>query len=127
MATAARTPASCILYVFYYMKIPAERQGFCRAKNGTRTRDPQLGKLMLYQLSYFRNSEYKVTPLFRIRKSCARKNAGYPSSSVLAHSRMAHRAPGPFEQAFLLFSEVMHQRMPPPFSSSVQREMTVSL
>ena len=25
-----------------------------RAKNGTRTRDPQLGKLMLYQLSYFR-------------------------------------------------------------------------
>ena len=24
------------------------------AKNGTRTRDPQLGKLMLYQLSYFR-------------------------------------------------------------------------
>ena len=26
-----------------------------RAKNGTRTRDPQLGKLMLYQLSYFRN------------------------------------------------------------------------
>ena len=79
MATAARTPASCILYVFYYMKIPAERQGFCRAKNGTRTRDPQLGKLMLYQLSYFRNSEYKVTPLFRIRKSCARKNAGYPT------------------------------------------------
>ncbi len=34
---------------------------------------------MLYQLSYFRNSEYKVTPLFRIRKSCARKNAGYPT------------------------------------------------
>ena len=25
-----------------------------RAENGTRTRDPQLGKLMLYQLSYFR-------------------------------------------------------------------------
>ena len=24
------------------------------AENGTRTRDPQLGKLMLYQLSYFR-------------------------------------------------------------------------
>ncbi len=28
----------------------------CRAENGIRTRDPQLGKLMLYQLSYFRNS-----------------------------------------------------------------------
>ena len=25
-----------------------------RAENGIRTRDPQLGKLMLYQLSYFR-------------------------------------------------------------------------
>ena len=28
---------------------------FRRAENGIRTRDPQLGKLMLYQLSYFRN------------------------------------------------------------------------
>ena len=27
---------------------------FLRAKNGARTRDPQLGKLMLYRLSYFR-------------------------------------------------------------------------
>ena len=25
-----------------------------RAKNGTRTRDPNLGKVVLYQLSYFR-------------------------------------------------------------------------
>ena len=25
-----------------------------RAKDGTQTRDPQLGRLMLYQLSYFR-------------------------------------------------------------------------
>ncbi len=25
------------------------------AKNGTRTRDPDLGKVVLYQLSYFRN------------------------------------------------------------------------
>jgi hypothetical protein len=28
---------------------------FLRAKDGTQTRDPQLGRLMLYQLSYFRN------------------------------------------------------------------------
>jgi hypothetical protein len=28
--------------------------GSFRAENGIRTRDPQLGKLMLYQLSYFR-------------------------------------------------------------------------
>ena len=29
-------------------------QELFRAKNGTRTRDPNLGKVMLYQLSYFR-------------------------------------------------------------------------
>ncbi len=28
-----------------------------RAENGTRTRDPDLGKVVLYQLSYFRNKE----------------------------------------------------------------------
>jgi hypothetical protein len=28
---------------------------FQRAKDGTRTRDPDLGKVVLYQLSYFRN------------------------------------------------------------------------
>ena len=27
-----------------------------RAENGTRTRDPNLGKVVLYQLSYFRNT-----------------------------------------------------------------------
>ena len=27
---------------------------FCGAENETRTRDPNLGKVMLYQLSYFR-------------------------------------------------------------------------
>ena len=26
-----------------------------RAENGTQTRDPQLGRLVLYRLSYFRN------------------------------------------------------------------------
>ncbi len=28
----------------------------CRAVNEARTRDPQLGKLVLYQLSYYRNN-----------------------------------------------------------------------
>ena len=28
-----------------------------RAENGTRTRDPDLGKVVLYQLSYFRNKK----------------------------------------------------------------------
>ncbi len=31
-----------------------------RAKNGTRTRDPNLGKVVLYQLSYFRDCDAKV-------------------------------------------------------------------
>ena len=30
-----------------------------RAEDGTQTRDPQLGRLMLYQLSYFRNYHLK--------------------------------------------------------------------
>ena len=36
-----------------------------RAKNGTRTRDPNLGKVVLYQLSYFRNCECKDSFTFR--------------------------------------------------------------
>ena len=34
-----------------------------RAENGTRTRDPDLGKVVLYQLSYFRN--YPLQGTFR--------------------------------------------------------------
>ena len=30
-----------------------------RAENGTQTRDPQLGRLVLYQLSYFRKNKKK--------------------------------------------------------------------
>ena len=33
---------------------------FCRAVGEARTRDPQLGKLMLYQLSYYRNANANV-------------------------------------------------------------------
>ncbi len=29
-----------------------------RAENGAQTRDPQLGRLVLYQLSYFRKSYF---------------------------------------------------------------------
>ena len=39
-----------------------------RAKNGTRTRDPNLGKVMLYQLSYFRISVTKVGVIFEVAK-----------------------------------------------------------
>ena len=38
---------------------------FFRAENETRTRDPNLGKVVLYQLSYFRISVVFVTGLQR--------------------------------------------------------------
>ena len=34
-----------------------------RAENGTRTRDPNLGKVVLYQLSYFRDSKCYISCL----------------------------------------------------------------
>ncbi len=37
---------------------------FCGAEDGTRTRDPNLGKVMLYQLSYFRSIS------ILLRKAC---------------------------------------------------------
>ena len=37
---------------------------FCGAENETRTRDPDLGKVVLYQLSYFR-SNYNELPVER--------------------------------------------------------------
>ena len=35
-------------------RLPFRHLGNCGAENGTRTRDPDLGKVVLYQLSYFR-------------------------------------------------------------------------
>ena len=37
------------------MRSTPELHRLYRAENEVRTRDPQLGRLMLYQLSYFRN------------------------------------------------------------------------
>ncbi len=45
-----------------------------RAENGIRTRDPQLGKLMLYQLSYFRNSSANIDFFIYYCKSFSTKN-----------------------------------------------------
>jgi hypothetical protein len=51
-------------------------EGFLRAKDGIRTRDPDLGKVVLYQLSYFRLSalalcikEFPVKVLLFISKA----------------------------------------------------------
>ena len=44
------------------------------AGNGTQTRDPQLGRLMLYRLSYSRNtSAFACVPLFLYNKRCGRR------------------------------------------------------
>ena len=37
---------------------PASLAFSFRAENGTRTRDPDLGKVVLYQLSYFRDYNF---------------------------------------------------------------------
>ena len=42
--------------------LPLSYNSEFRAENGAQTRDPQLGRLVLYQLSYFRNTEL---PYFR--------------------------------------------------------------
>ena len=44
--------------------IPKNNEAFWkRAEDGTRTRDPNLGKVMLYQLSYFRIKSERKTGL----------------------------------------------------------------
>ena len=50
-----------------------------RAENGTRTRDPNLGKVVLYQLSYFRNVLLaKVGTLFILGQGCALPTELFP-------------------------------------------------
>ena len=47
-----------------------------RAENGTRTRDPNLGKVVLYQLSYFRLLQLQEVK--RRRLELPRHNCHYP-------------------------------------------------
>ena len=44
--------------------LPFHHPGGLGAKDGTRTRDPNLGKVMLYQLSYFRKCDCKYSACF---------------------------------------------------------------
>ena len=51
-----------ILEPFWQIKNPLADQRVCfGAKDGIRTRDPDLGKVVLYQLSYFRVKECEYT------------------------------------------------------------------
>lgn len=52
----------------YKKKKPDGQTSPCGAENETRTRDPNLGKVMLYQLSYFRGCGCKGKDYFGIRK-----------------------------------------------------------
>ena len=45
----------------------------CGAENGTRTRDPNLGKVVLYQLSYFRIFFQKINVLKGISLNASAK------------------------------------------------------
>lgn len=56
------------------------RFSFLRAKDGAQTRDPQLGRLMLYQLSYFRNFGGQR----RIRTSEVERQLSYSQSHLAA-------------------------------------------
>ena len=53
------------------------------AKNGTRTRDPNLGKVVLYQLSYFRLSKFQFILLERYPNQ-ERKTGLEPATPTLA-------------------------------------------
>ena len=54
-ATRQKCRAASLLYVCRPSSALCRIQ---RAGNGTRTRDPNLGKVVLYQLSYSRNTHY---------------------------------------------------------------------
>src|SRR5699024_9631535 len=71
---------------------PRKKPGFCRkasgAGNETRTRDPDLGKVVLYQLSYSRPGAAYINGLAKPVKAPAQKisvTGGKTRSSVDAH------------------------------------------
>ena len=50
---------------FFHLGLPSEKISHKQAGNETRTRNLQLGRLMLYQLSYSRRSrDYNITKLY---------------------------------------------------------------
>ena len=56
---------------------------FKRAEDGAQTRDPQLGRLMLYQLSYFRNFLWaKMDSNHRRRKPADLQSAPFGHSGI---------------------------------------------
>ena len=71
-----------------------------RAEDGTQTRDPQLGRLMLYQLSYFRNFLWaKMDSNHRRRKPADLQSAPFGHSGIC-----------PFATDLLVFFSIAMQR-----------------
>ena len=71
-----------------------------RAENGTRTRDPNLGKVVLYQLSYFRikthcEEEETRTPTSQLtlppQSSASTNSATSPTKSILKKKSAQNR------------------------------------
>ena len=60
-----------------------------RAENETRTRDPNLGKVMLYQLSYFRN----VVPRTGLEPACLSTHAPETCASTIPPPGQIMRKP----------------------------------
>ncbi len=54
--------------VLLFAKKPELLRVFFRAENETRTRDPDLGKVVLYQLSYFRFFLRKFSLRLRLQR-----------------------------------------------------------
>ena len=63
-----------------------------RAEDGTQTRDPQLGRLMLYQLSYFRNFKWaKMDSNHRRHKPADLQSAPFGHSGICPIAFEIHR------------------------------------
>ena len=62
----------------------------CGAEDGTRTRDPNLGKVMLYQLSHFRKKMEATTGIEPVIK--ALQASALPLGHVASQMRLLKRA-----------------------------------
>ena len=77
---------------------PPERAsdlGFLRADDGIRTRDPNLGKVVLYQLSHVRVAPDSLAPP---RYVCGRASARIPCArrqNAAPHASLRTRSPDP--------------------------------
>ena len=56
-----------------------------RAENGTRTRDPNLGKVVLYQLSYFRIHPHFISFVRSISLNAVQRYGFFPNLQTFRH------------------------------------------